>query len=281
MPGAGSAALWILLLLSTTLFNNLRAEGGRHMTGVELLNIRYHTGRSVLKDIWNNDYKSLVKRIEPSILRSRKRGKRSGVKLRHEQCNYRVPLPAILLSNVRSMLPKMDELSALLSSSYMRNLAQVICLTESWLTSNISESQTELDGYHQFRNDRQDSTGKSKGGGVLVYISRSWSNNNWLIHKHSASDLEMMSILSRPRWLPRELQSIITVSCYAPCTGTNQRKATTLDTAYTITSHVNDLEKKYPSAVIYVMGDFNQVKVTHPKCLQVLQKTSSSWKFRP
>lgn len=241
----------------------------------QLLDIRNKIDNSALKNIWTKQYKHLVKHVEPRLLRSKKRGKRSGTKLKHKQYNHRVPLPAILLSNVRSVLPKMDELAALLEISHIKYQAQVVCLTESWLTSNISDTQIELHGYCQFRTDRLTTSIKSKGGGLLMYISKLWSTNNEIINKHQANDLEMMTILSRPKWLPRELQSIIMVVCYAPCTGSNQRTTVISETARTIISHVHELEHKHPNSVIYVMGDFNRVKLNIASSYQQIVNKST------
>ena len=47
----------------------------------------------------NLTMKKLVKKIDPGLLRSRKRGKRAGVRLEHSHRNGKVPLPAIVLTN--------------------------------------------------------------------------------------------------------------------------------------------------------------------------------------
>jgi len=49
-------------------------------------------------DIWNRQFKTLVKNVDPGILRARKRGKRAGVSVKHQVKNSRVPLPAIILN---------------------------------------------------------------------------------------------------------------------------------------------------------------------------------------
>jgi hypothetical protein len=202
------------------------------------------------------------------LLKTRKRGKRAGIKLHHRAGNNKVPLPAILLTNVRSLLPKIDELAALLKGKHMQQLTQVLCITETWLTDNINDQQTDLDGFDQHRNDRKKGS-KSRGGGISIYINKSWSKSNKIIHSLNQSDIEILSVISRPMWLPREFSSVITVACYAPCTGSDGTKSATANTARLITQNINDIQLKYPNSVILIMGDFNKVKISIPDFKQI------------
>ena len=124
------------------------------------------------------------------------------------------------------------------------------------------------------------SSGKSQGGGILVYIDRKWSTNNQIIHNHTDKDCEILTVKSRPHWLPREFTSIISVSCYAPFTGQSQLKQNATNTAKTITSHVNQLEKKYPHSCILVMGDFNQLPFRLSGYYQAVTKPTRGTKTR-
>lgn len=64
--------------------------------------------------------------------------------------------------NIRSLMSKMDLLRAWL----VYNKPQVITLSETWLSNNISDEEIKLDNYVLFRNDRG-----SRGGGLLTYVS--------------------------------------------------------------------------------------------------------------
>ena len=144
-------------------------------------------------------------------------------------------------------------------------------MTESWLSTKIPETATALDGFAQFRNDRStESTNKTKGGGLLVYVSQEWSVNNNIIHSHCDQNLEMLTINIRPHWLPREIQNIVIVSCYCPQTGDAKLAAVTKATTETITNHINSLENKYSNAAIIVLGDFNSIKLKLPSYQQVV-----------
>ena len=67
-----------------------------------------------------------------------------------------------ILSNVRSLLSKVEELETVLRSSFI-NMAFI---TETWLSENIHDSAVALDGYSLVRRDRVNKL----GGGVCAYI---------------------------------------------------------------------------------------------------------------
>ena len=79
-----------------------------------------------------------------------------------------------------------------------------------------------------------------------------------IIFNYTDPNCEIWAIESRPYWLP-EFSSIISVSCYAPCTGNFILKGNAKNTAGAILSHVKELEKEHPDSCIIVMGDFNQL----------------------
>jgi len=64
--------------------------------------------------------------------------------------------------NIRSLISKRDQISVLLMDSNL----DYLCLTESWLQSNIPTNMIDIAGYQCFRKDRT----VGKGGGVLIYI---------------------------------------------------------------------------------------------------------------
>lgn len=66
--------------------------------------------------------------------------------------------------NVRSLLPHMSELRKVI----LEHDFHVLCVGETWLCNNNSDSSVALDGYQFFRQDRL-----TRGGGVGVYIKSS------------------------------------------------------------------------------------------------------------
>ena len=264
--------LFILALIITLIQQPKGVKSLAHTDYQTLMDIKNCASKNQLKEIWNSDYKHLVKNIDPGLLRTRKRGKRAGIRVNHSTNKGKVPLPAVIITNAQSVRHKLDELHALLQTKRLINLSQLICITESWLTPEITKSRTELDGYSQYRNDRlPDKSGKSCGGGILVYIDNKWSTNNQIIHNHTDEHLEIMTVKSRPHWLPREFTSVISVSCYAPFTGKSRLKANATSTSKIISMHVKQMERKYPDACVLVMGDFNQLPLKLDGYYQVVK----------
>ena len=75
--------------------------------------------------------------------------------------NRKPPLK-ILFFNVRSLLPKIDNLRILISVFS----PDIVCLVETWLDADISDSEIAIQGYSITRLDRN-----RHGGGVLFYIN--------------------------------------------------------------------------------------------------------------
>ena len=64
--------------------------------------------------------------------------------------------------NARSLVNKMSEIEC-----YAHEVdPDIICITESWATADIANSELALDGYRIMRNDRA----HAKGGGCLIYL---------------------------------------------------------------------------------------------------------------
>ena len=72
----------------------------------------------------------------------------------------------ILQWNCRSLYHKLDEIIHINKDSQ----GDVCIYTESWMTPNIPTGMVSLAGYNIFRQDRDPKVGKSRGGGILIYI---------------------------------------------------------------------------------------------------------------
>ena len=102
----------------------------------------------------------------------------------HSQC---IPEQAdsnvsILYCNARSILPKL----ACLCAEAVANNPSIICIVETWLSENISDSEISIENYQIARLDRN-----RHGGGVLMYIHNSLS---WEILQRGPNDLELMAL---------------------------------------------------------------------------------------
>ena len=85
--------------------------------------------------------------------------------------------------NIRSLLPKIDQMRKLLMESNL----DFLCITESWLNCNVSTDRVNIPGYSCYRKDR--TTGKVGYGGVLIYIRESFK-----CAQLSLDDLECLGI---------------------------------------------------------------------------------------
>ena len=66
-------------------------------------------------------------------------------------------MPRLLLTNVRCLIPKFDELEVVPNV----NEADIICVTETWLTPDIPDSALSYSNFVLFRNDRTRSQRRS------------------------------------------------------------------------------------------------------------------------
>ena len=74
-------------------------------------------------------------------------------------------LPTLLNSNTRSIVHKMDEMTNIIDD----NEVDIACVTETWLSDEVTHCVTNIDGYTCERRDKVD----RRGGGVLTYIRNS------------------------------------------------------------------------------------------------------------
>ena len=77
--------------------------------------------------------------------------------------SHPINVPNMLISNIRSLARKIDEVGSIASSNHV----DMICITETWLSPSIPDNLVSLPNFNLFRNDRS----VSSGGGVCAYIS--------------------------------------------------------------------------------------------------------------
>ncbi|KAI4891554.1 hypothetical protein NFI96_034005 [Prochilodus magdalenae] len=186
-----------------------------------------------------------------------KRGKRAGVLARLKANADRPPIPSLFLSNVRSLDNKLDLLRLRMSvSDEMRNCA-VICLTETWLNDSMPDSAFQLAGRQLFRADRNQLSGKARGGGLCVYINKGWCTNCVVVNALCSEATEQLTVKCRPHYLPREFTAVFVIAVYiAPDANANNALKELHD-------NISSLQNKHPEAFYVVAGDFNHVNLTN------------------
>ncbi len=127
--------------------------------------------------------------------RGRKRGKRGGIRARLRANPTRPALPTLMLSNVCSLENKLDVIQLSRSTQHEARNCCVFVFTETWLNDNIPDSAIQQHGLTSYRADRDSSlSGKTRGGGLCVYINKEWCNNAAVLSKHCSSLVEFMFV---------------------------------------------------------------------------------------
>ena len=153
-------------------------------------------------------------------------------------------LPSLLLSNIRSLAPKVDELEMVASL----NEVSIICITETWLTPNIPDSALLLPNFFLFLNDREFST----GGGVCTYVSCDITCKR--LTEFENPKIESLWLSLRPKRLPRSISIILVAVIYHT---TSSGASENWDLYNHIQSNVDAFLRNHPDALVLVTGDFN------------------------
>ena len=151
-------------------------------------------------------------------------------------------LPTFLLSNVRSLKAKIDELQVVTQQNHI----DVIAVTETLLNPEIPDGPVSLTDYSMVRKDR--ASGK-RGGVVCAFIKSNITFST--LTDLSIPEIECLWLKLRPYRLPRELSCIFVGVIYHPPSADN-----TFLQDYLIAS-IDKLLSKFANAGIMLMGDFN------------------------
>ncbi len=197
--------------------------------------------------------------------RGRKRGKCGGIRARLRANPTRPALPTLMLSNVRSLENKLDLIQLSRSTQHEARDCCVFVFTETWLNDNIPDSAIQLNKLTCCRSDRDTTlSGKSRGGGLCVYINKEWCNNTAVLSKHCSSLVEFMFVKCRPFYMPREFTAIVIVAVYIPpC-------ANAKDALRELYCAISEQQTNNPDGFFIIVGDFNHanLKTVLPKFYQ-------------
>lgn len=101
------------------------------------------------------------------------------------------------------------------------------------------------------RSDRAEDSGKSRGGGLCIYVNEDWCTNSTFIDKHCSPDLELLVVKCRPFYLPREFTGAVITAVYIP-PDANANLA-----LGHVLAAIDKQQNNYPEGVFIVAGDFN------------------------
>ncbi|KAL0149199.1 hypothetical protein M9458_055433 [Cirrhinus mrigala] len=149
--------------------------------------------------------------------RKQKRGKRGSASTRLKANPTRPALPSVLLANVRSLDNKLDYIKLQRANQWEMRDCCVFIFIETWLQENIANSAIQLDGLTSFRADRDTSlSGKTRGGGLCVYVNREWCTNAAVAMRHCSPLIKVLSVKCRPFYLPRAYSCVMVIGVYLP-----------------------------------------------------------------
>lgn len=136
--------------------------------------------------------------------RKEKRGKRRGIRARLAASPHSPAILSILMANVRSidnsLDNKMDNIRLIRSTQSEVRECCVYVFMETWINDNIPDSAIQLNRLTCYRLDRATvSGGKTRSGGVIVYISDAWCRVAVVVCKHCSEYFH----------LPREINAIL------------------------------------------------------------------------
>jgi hypothetical protein len=132
--------------------------------------------------------------------------------------------------------------------------ANVVCFSETWLKED--DADPDIPSFSVFRCDRSAAiTGKSRGGGVWVFVNNRWCTNVTVKESFCHTDIELLTVGLRPFYLPREFnQLFITVVYIHP-------RANFKTAAYMLSDVIHHLSSLSPDAPSFIVGDFNKCRL--------------------
>ena len=105
-----------------------------------------------------------------------------------------------------------------------------------------------------FWQNRDATSGKTRGGGVCLFVNNSWCamSNIKEVSRYCLPEVEYLMINCRPHNLPREFSSILFVAIYLP-PQTDAGTKTALNELY---KAISKQENAHAEAALIVAGDF-------------------------
>jgi len=192
-----------------------------------------------------------VNLISPKRKRTH-RGCRSGVKVKNKKRKHKKFVPSVIFSNTQSLTNKLDflRLSCRTLTEYRKS--DIMCFVETWLNDKISDNLLEMEGFTLIRFDRNNSSNKKTGGGIIVYVNNKFCSNYNVITSVCTPEVEILLLNLRPYFLPREFTNIFFLAIYIP-------PQSSYDVAKEIIERiVSDSLRKKPNSIYIIAGDVNK-----------------------
>lgn len=137
--------------------------------------------------------------------------------------------------------------------------------TETWLDDRVPDVAIELERRTMFRADRTiEDSGKTRGGGLYIYVNNAWCTNAVMTGSHCSENLEYLSVKCRPFYLPREFTCTVIMAIYVPPDANAKQAMKELLAA------ISKQQTAHPEGAFIAAGGFNHsnLKSVLPKFYQ-------------
>ena len=155
-------------------------------------------------------------------------------------------VPSFLLSNVMSLVPKIDEVVEVIQCTHY----DFICFVETWLQPHIHDNVVALGGYNIVRRDRINKL----HGGVCIYIKD--SIHYTAINELADTSFEAIWVHLHLRRLPRGFSNLVVGVVYHP---PRSDDVAMLDYLSNCLSYI---ESHCLNSGLILLGDFNKLNIT-------------------
>jgi hypothetical protein len=155
--------------------------------------------------------------------------------------------PSVMLSNINGAL--CGKLPEIYEEAKSHDI-DIICITESWCSSNIPDDCLHIPGYMFIRRDRQD--GRACGG-IICYIKESISITK-IWNDLDDKLLETLWVTIRPTRLPRGMSHLSIGLVYHP------PKSDDWAMSQHMIKCVDNIKQGHPLSEFLILGDFNHMK---------------------
>jgi hypothetical protein len=108
-----------------------------------------------------------------------------------------------------------------------------------------------------YRQDRTAAYGKTRGGGLCIFVNNSWCTISKEVSSYCSPEVEYLMISCRPHYLPREFSSVFFIAVYIP----PQTEAGTKTALNELYSTIIKQENAQPEVARLVAWNFNAGKL--------------------
>lgn len=141
---------------------------------------------------------------------------------------------------MKSNRTKLDEIESVLCLQFQYD---IICISETWLNSNISDEDVKISNYKVYRKDRSDDSGY---GGVAIYVA------DHLLSERRV-EIEVTGVEFVCIEVKNNGKSILVNTCYRPASNLSHIRKTFIDDFKNVIENM----KMRNSDFMMITGDFN------------------------